>query len=155
MRIQAQEITPGCGEWCACLFDRFGQPIHFEKSTQSEDDALHKLEDELKRCVNAQPRVYGSSGCSGSVGISPSVPRAFTAPASKLGMTFDRAKGFEMPFGKHKGRTLDDIAQDGDGLRYLDWMRNAREDEGKNMDVDKALRAYLNDPSIQKELEDQ
>ena len=74
MRIQSQELTPGCGEWSACLFDRFGQPIHAEKSTKSEDDALEKLEDELKRCVNA---VYGSSGCAGSVGISPSVPRAF------------------------------------------------------------------------------
>ena len=151
MRIQVQELTTGCGEWSACLFDRFGQPIHFEKSTQSEDDALHKLEDELKRCVNT---VYGSSGCAGSVGISPSVPRAFTAPASKQGTPFERAKSFEMPFGKHKGRTLDDIAQDDDGLRYLDWMRNAREDDGKTMDVDKALRAYLNDPSIQKELEE-
>jgi hypothetical protein len=150
MRIQAQEITPGCGEWCACLFDRFGQPIHSEKSVVSENDALERLEDELKRCVNV---VYGSSGCAGSVGISPSVPRAFTAPASKLGMTFDRAKRFEMPFGKHKGRTLDDIALDGDGLRYLDWLRGVREDEGKNMDVDKALEVYLNDPSIQSELE--
>jgi hypothetical protein len=69
-------------------------------------------------------------------------------------MTFEAAKDFEMPFGKHKGRTLDDIAKDDDGLRYLDWMRGVREEDGKNNDVDKALRAYLDDPSIQKEMED-
>jgi hypothetical protein len=69
-------------------------------------------------------------------------------------MTFDQAKAYEMPFGKHKGRTLDDIAKDDDGLRYLDWMRGAREEDGKNDTVDKALRTYLDDPSIQKELEE-
>jgi hypothetical protein len=66
VRIQVQELTPGCGEWCACLFDRFGQPIHSEKSTKSADDATAKLEDELKRCVQS---LYDSSGCAGSVGI--------------------------------------------------------------------------------------
>jgi hypothetical protein len=66
MRIQVKELTPGCGEWCACLFDRFGQRIHSEKSTKSADDAEEKLEDELNRCVKA---VYGSSGSMGSVGI--------------------------------------------------------------------------------------
>lgn len=70
-------------------------------------------------------------------------------------MTFNEAKHYEMPFGKYKGQTLDDIAQEGRGLRYLDWLRGVRSEEGKNTDVDKALAAYLGDPSIQKELEDQ
>jgi len=68
MRIHTQELTRGCGEWVAVLFDRFGQCIHSQKSTKSKEDALEKLEDELKRCVKV---AYGSSGCSGSVGISP------------------------------------------------------------------------------------
>ena len=68
-------------------------------------------------------------------------------------MTFSEASEYVMPFGKHKGRTLDAIASDDDGLQYLDWMRGAREDDGKNDQVDRALRSYLDDPAIQKELE--
>ena len=65
-------------------------------------------------------------------------------------MTFSDAAKFVMPFGKYKGRTLDGIASDDEGLRYLDWLRDER--KGVN-EVDEALVAYLDDPTIQKELE--
>jgi uncharacterized protein (DUF3820 family) len=67
-------------------------------------------------------------------------------------MTFDQAKTFVMPFGKHKGRTLEQIASDDEGLQYLDWLFGERGDGG--FQLDRALVAYLEDPSIQKELED-
>ena len=67
-------------------------------------------------------------------------------------MTYKEAAAFKMPFGKHAGRTLDAIATEDAGLKYLDWLRGERAQEDKNYDVDKALQAYLNDPSIKKEL---
>jgi len=73
-------------------------------------------------------------------------------------MTFDEAKNFRMPLGKHgpkagqPGRTLDAIAGDNDGLRYLDWLRGER--EGQRSKLDDALRAYLDDPAIEKELDE-
>ena len=65
-------------------------------------------------------------------------------------MTFAEAKNFIMPWGQHAGRTLDQIAVS--DLGYLDWLRGER--EGERQPIDKALDAYLDDPSIQKELED-
>ena len=67
-------------------------------------------------------------------------------------MTFAEAAAFIMPFGKYAGCTLDGIALDDKGLKYLDWLRGERAQEGKNSDVDKALAAYLDDPTIQREL---
>lgn len=81
------------------------------------------------------------------------MPRLHLSWKEGEAMTFKDAAAFVMPFGKHKGRTLDDIAADDDGLQYLDWMRGVREDDGKNDQVDRALRAYIDDPAIQKELE--
>jgi uncharacterized protein (DUF3820 family) len=66
-------------------------------------------------------------------------------------MTFKEAAAFVMPFGKNKGRTLDDIASDDDGLLYLDWLRGER--DGSGAEIDDALESYLDDPTIQKELE--
>ena len=65
-------------------------------------------------------------------------------------MTFSDAAKFVMPFGKYKGLKLDGIASEDEGLRYLDWLRDER--KGVN-EVDEALVAYLDDPTIQKELE--
>ena len=68
-------------------------------------------------------------------------------------MTFSSAEKFVMPWGKHKHRTLDDIASDDEGLRYLDWLRDLRhEDNSARIGLDEALDAYLDDPAIQKEL---
>lgn len=66
-------------------------------------------------------------------------------------MTFKDAAAFKMPFGKHKGCCLDAIASDDDGLKYLDWLRGER--GSTRSDIDQALAAYLDDPSIKKDLE--
>jgi hypothetical protein len=66
-------------------------------------------------------------------------------------MTFSEASEYVMPFGKHKGRTLDAIASDDDGLLYLDWLRGER--DGSGAEIDDALESYLDDPTIQEELE--
>ena len=68
-------------------------------------------------------------------------------------MTFTEAAAFVMPFGQHKGRTLDDIASDDEGLSYLGWLRGVREEEEQDWPVDLALATYLDDPAIAKELE--
>jgi uncharacterized protein (DUF3820 family) len=56
-----------------------------------------------------------------------------------------------IPFGKHKGRTIDDIAGDNDGLRYLDWLRGQ---DWLFRDIREALDGYLDDPAIARELDD-
>lgn len=64
-------------------------------------------------------------------------------------MTFREAQSFRMPFGKHKGRTLDEIARSDEGLRYLDFMYGDMEKPSPTMT---ALAAYLGDAAIQREL---
>lgn len=67
-------------------------------------------------------------------------------------MTFKEAAEFKLPFGKHKGSSLDKVATDDDGLRYLAWLRGVREEEGQSYPLDRALSAYLDDPAIKKDL---
>ena len=55
---------------------------------------------------------------------------------------------YTMPFGKHKGRALDIIAMDDEGLKYLDWLYGEI-DEGRTKDM---LAAYLTQPTIAKDL---
>lgn len=57
-----------------------------------------------------------------------------------------------MPFGKYEGTTLDKIAQE--DLGYLDWLRGEREGNDTVSGIDLALAAYLDDPTIQRELEE-
>jgi hypothetical protein len=52
MRIDVNELTPGCGEWCACLFNRYGQPMLSVKSTKSATDAEEQLEDLLQEILD-------------------------------------------------------------------------------------------------------
>jgi len=63
-------------------------------------------------------------------------------------MTFADAQIFKMPFGKHKGLTLDKISETDEGLLYLDWL------VGKNLNpyVKQALETYLAYPSIQRDV---
>ena len=70
-------------------------------------------------------------------------------------MTFAEAKNFVIPWGQHQGRTLDQIAQTDEGLKYLDWLRDKRSSDGltTRFPIDDALDAYLDDQAIQKELE--
>lgn len=64
-------------------------------------------------------------------------------------MTFKEAADFKMPFGKHKGQRLDEIATTDAGLRYLDWLHGERGGVGW---VDEALSVYLSDKTIAEEL---
>jgi len=74
-------------------------------------------------------------------------------------MTYSEASAFVWPWGKYKGQTLDQIASTDAGLRYLDYMRGEREKSPGgpvNPASDRvlaALTAYLDDPSIKRELE--
>lgn len=65
-------------------------------------------------------------------------------------MDFARAARTEVPFGKHKGQTLDDVASIDEGLRYLDWMVGCDWLFGQ---FKAALETYLADSSIAKEVE--
>jgi uncharacterized protein (DUF3820 family) len=38
-------------------------------------------------------------------------------------MTPERAAGFVMPFGKHQGKTLGELAETPSGRSYLEWLR--------------------------------
>lgn len=60
---------------------------------------------------------------------------------------FDYVKKYILPFGKHKGEKLDDVAKTNEGLLYLDWLYGETQGHVKNM-----LKVYLEDETIQKEL---
>lgn len=63
---------------------------------------------------------------------------------------FEDAQEFVIKFGKYKGITLDAIASTDDGLKYLDWLRGQA---WLNDPLKKHVLNYLNDPTINKELE--
>lgn len=66
-------------------------------------------------------------------------------------MTFTEASAFVMPFGQHKGQTLDQIATTDRGLSYLDWLRGERKSDAQvymRDHLDGALVVYLSDPTI-------
>lgn len=66
---------------------------------------------------------------------------------SKPDVKFLAAKVFVMPFGKYKGRTLDEIAKSDEGLRYLDWA------DGEWENPPEQILTYCADPSIAAEIE--
>lgn len=66
-------------------------------------------------------------------------------------MDFQTAANFLMPFGKHKGKKIDQVAID--DLRYLDWLYGENADKRNPTKFDIALKTYMEDPSIKKELE--
>lgn len=65
-------------------------------------------------------------------------------------MDFKDAAAYVMPLGKHYLKTIDTIAETDDGLKYLDWLAGT---ELRSARLKEALRIYLTDPSIKKELE--
>lgn len=72
-------------------------------------------------------------------------------------MNWTEAAAFVMPFGKYKGKKVDVVAKDDDGLRYLDWLRGELwmyEQTDVKRDVAEALDVYLDDPVIRRELEE-
>jgi len=76
-------------------------------------------------------------------------------------MNFYEAQAFRMPFGKHKGKKLDDIAISDSGLLYLDWLFGEMDEEKRNVGslppwknpVFEALSVYLMDDGIKEELQ--
>lgn len=65
-------------------------------------------------------------------------------------MDFKQAGDFVLLFGKYRGQTVDQIAQDDQGLLYLDWLRGER--EGQSDKIDRALDTFLSDPAIEHDL---
>lgn len=55
-----------------------------------------------------------------------------------------------VPFGKYKGRTLDSIASDNEGLRYLDWVRGQ---DWLRDQLKEAIDEYLDDPVNARDLD--
>lgn len=64
-------------------------------------------------------------------------------------MTFAESRITRASFGKHKGKTIDEIAADNEGLLYLDWLIG-QEVYGR---FGEALKVYLQEPAIAKEVE--
>ena len=64
--------------------------------------------------------------------------------------SFKRASQTTIPFGKHKGETLDHVASTDDGLRYLDWLASG--DVPLFGQFKEAFLLYMSDSSIQKEI---
>ena len=62
---------------------------------------------------------------------------------------FEKAKEVVVPFGKYKGQTIDKIATEDRGLRWLDWLHGQ---EIKSPRLREALDVYLSDTAIQAEL---
>jgi hypothetical protein len=63
------------------------------------------------------------------------------------------ARDTVIPFGKHKGRTLDDVASSTSGLLYLDKQRGRDWVRETHPDMAAALDAYLSEPGVSRELD--
>jgi hypothetical protein len=70
-------------------------------------------------------------------------------PLRRKKMTFAEAGAKKLVFGKHTGRTIDDVAKTNEGLTYLDWLRGVV----KAQWLRDALDTYMDDESIARELE--
>lgn len=62
--------------------------------------------------------------------------------------TFDEAKVYKLNFGKHKGRSLNNLAIDDEGLQYLTWLAETC-DGAKYPDTYAALGLFLSDERVQ------
>lgn len=54
-----------------------------------------------------------------------------------------------IPFGKYKGRSIDQIAESDEGLLYLDWLIGQ---EWLKAELRRDLQAYLDQPTIKAEV---
>lgn len=68
--------------------------------------------------------------------------------------TFTQAANLVIPFGKYKGKTIDEVGVTDAGLLYLDWMRGERKSKAASFtDIDQALAIYLEDETIAADLD--
>ena len=58
-----------------------------------------------------------------------------------------------IPFGKHKGRTFDDVASTTGGLLYLDKQRGRDWVRDTHPDLAQALDDYLAEPGVARDLD--
>ena len=58
-----------------------------------------------------------------------------------------------IPFGKHKGRTFNDLASSNAGLLYLDKQRGRDWVRETHPDLAQALDAYLSEPGVSREID--
>lgn len=62
-----------------------------------------------------------------------------------------RPSEYRMSFGKYKGKSLDQIASSKEGLRWLDW---AAGEFDPTSSAGAAIRMYVSDPQVQREIEE-
>ncbi len=75
-----------------------------------------------------------------------------TSTASRVAMNFKQAAQFVLPYGSHKGRSIDSVASTDEGLLDLDSFLDWLEENRPGTDVHGAINTYLSDPTIEKEL---
>ena len=63
---------------------------------------------------------------------------------------FHAAKKFVIPFGKYRGKTLNEVAETDEGLTYLDWMRGLGD---LYEDTRRALDNFLNHEPVARDLQ--
>lgn len=69
-------------------------------------------------------------------------------------MTFAEASAYVLPWGQHKGKTIDQTAETDSGLRWLDWILGVLDTKGDlqyasdRRELREALRVYLDDETI-------
>lgn len=64
-------------------------------------------------------------------------------------MNFKEASNNIIPFGKYKGKTLDQIASSDEGLKYLDWLMGQTNLFGE---FKESINIYMSDEIIKNEL---
>lgn len=72
-------------------------------------------------------------------------------------LTFRAAAATVMPFGIHKGKTIDKIAETDEGLLHLDWLRGELDGDPPHPEslrggLHESLRVYLDDSTIAADL---
>jgi hypothetical protein len=68
-------------------------------------------------------------------------------------VTFKQASETVVPFGKHSGETIDQIASGDRGLLYLDWLNGWMADVNhSNFQLRQAVAVYLEDEGIRRDL---
>ncbi len=65
--------------------------------------------------------------------------------------TFNSACRLVLLTGQHRGKTIGDVGVTGEGLLYLDWLRNR---QGNPNEIDDALDTYFANAAIASELAD-
>ena len=63
-------------------------------------------------------------------------------------MRFEDAQEFDMPFGKYKGLSIDQVSMTNEGVLYLDWLIG----EDLYGTFQDALESFMEDPMVQRDV---